>query len=802
MNPSESESREQESSVSDQTIRQAPDGVDAAVELSQRPAVSGAGGPRVPGYTPTELLGRGAYGEVWRAEQRRTKKQVAVKIFLQRGGLDWIFLQREVERLTRLDRHPHIVTLLDTDLGSDPPFYVMDLIEEGSLDQFVGGETKQSHQQVVEWMRQICEALAYVHGKGLIHCDLKPANILVDEQGHVRVVDFGQSRVFTESSASLGTLYYMAPEQARLGEPGKPVQPDIRWDVYALGATIYAILFGHAPRASSESDHTLQEAATLTERLERYRMLSEARPVDLSLAKREGVDRDFMAIVGRCLATDPEERYDTTTAVLADLDAMRECRPVSPLAGSRAYRVKKFLQRNTFKIGLISAVMILIPSLYIARQNQANADAADARTILERFIYDPEVALARVESASGALREYLGLSCRESLSSGAAPRRAMGAAGCPRVDADAFWESVDGGTLWKNGEWLELPRVDWPEVGWLVDMLMDKAGTGSDMQKYVSFCLLGQLVLERPDGVTVEGESFRRLCESAVRESRSAGVVSAAVWAAVQMGEALTPESRDLFYVDDLTGLTFAKVHAVSGFRRGADSSDRDQLRDERRIEKGVDIGELHFSTTEVTLSAIEPFVTSSASSDIPSWSDAGADRRTRVRMLLKERSVDQQKRVAAGWMNLLAARKYCDWLNEQVSDRRYRLPTEDEWEYACRGRNAGRFCYGNDAKYAPMFANCNGESPSSVHEVGRKMPNWYGLFDMHGGLWELCDSRYEAEFLTEEESRRHKEVFVWRGGGYYGSAVRCRSTQRNISEAIGTSRYVGVRLVLEFDAK
>ena len=166
---------------------------------------------------------------------------------MQRSGLDWIFLQREVERLARLDRHTHIVTLLVMALDEEPPFYVMDVIEGGALQAFVNPEACADPERATTWMAQICDALSYIHAKGLIHCDLKPANILVDGRDQVRVVDFGQSRIFTESSASIGTLFYMAPQQARLAEPGTPVQPDVRWDIYALGASIYAILIGRPP---------------------------------------------------------------------------------------------------------------------------------------------------------------------------------------------------------------------------------------------------------------------------------------------------------------------------------------------------------------------------------------------------------------------------------------------------------------------------------------------------------------------------------------------------------------------------
>ena len=208
---------------------QPADGLGASIDLSIPTHVTQhPDAPQVSGYVLVELLGEGAYGQVWRAWQIRTRKEVAVKVFKQHTGLDWILLQREIERLMRLDRHPHVVTLLDAGLESDPPFYVIDLLEGGSLQQFVDPSSAVDVDRVIAWALEICDALAYVHRKGIIHCDLKPANILVDDESRVRVVDFGQSRVFNESSAGLGTLFFMAPEQATLTELGRPVQPDVR----------------------------------------------------------------------------------------------------------------------------------------------------------------------------------------------------------------------------------------------------------------------------------------------------------------------------------------------------------------------------------------------------------------------------------------------------------------------------------------------------------------------------------------------------------------------------------------------
>ncbi len=330
--------------------------------------------PQIEGYLSTVPLGEGAYGRVWRSWQLRTRKEVAVKVFMRRSGLDWIFLRREVERLTRLDKHAHIVTLLDANLDSEPPFYAMDLVQPGSLARVANPENRVDVTTALKWMRQLCDALGYVHTKGIIHCDLKPANILVDEDDHIRVVDFGHSRVFTETIGSVGTLFFMAPEQAILAEQSAPVQPDLRWDIYALGATIYNVLAGVPPYATSALIATLEGASALRERLDVYRAAATAG--EATLAPPPGVDAEFWSIIRRCLEIDPTKRYPTIRDVEADLLALEQCRPVSPLAHQTGYRARKFVQRNPIPVVLASTLVLALIVSGITVTNLLRQEAA------------------------------------------------------------------------------------------------------------------------------------------------------------------------------------------------------------------------------------------------------------------------------------------------------------------------------------------------------------------------------------------------------------------------------------------
>lgn len=280
----------------------------------------------VPGYEAQRLLGTGAYGEVWVGVDKNTGRRVAIKFYAHRRGVDWSLLSREVEKLVFLSADRYVVQLLDVGWNSDPPFYVMEYIERGSLDDLLREEGALPPAAAVELFREIAVGLSHAHGKGVLHCDLKPANILLDNDRRPRLADFGQSRLTTEQRPALGTLFYMAPEQADLD-----AVPDVRWDVYALGAILYCLLVGQPPHRSEESVSQLETAKDLTDRLSRYRQVIRESPLPREHRQQPDVDKALADIVDCCLAPNPQQRFDNVQAVLDALDARQARRARRPL---------------------------------------------------------------------------------------------------------------------------------------------------------------------------------------------------------------------------------------------------------------------------------------------------------------------------------------------------------------------------------------------------------------------------------------------------------------------------------------
>ena len=309
--------------LSDETQNQSSDDQQSARKLS---LMKGRPPAEVAGYRFIGFIGSGAYGEVWSAINEKTGRSVAIK-FYTRGSKSGVkMLAQEVEKLAVLSNDSYVIGLLDVGWEADPPYYIMDFIESGSLEDRLKGGGTLSVNESVQLFQEIAIGMASLHDKGILHCDLKPGNVLLDQNGKPRVCDFGQSRLSSEQNSSLGTLFYMAPEQADTA-----AIPDASWDVYGLGALLYSMLVGHPPRYSDSSIRTIESGKNVPDRLRAYQDLFHGASVPSEHRKISGVDRQLGELIDKCIASDSKHRFKNIQSVLLALrqrEMIKARRPV------------------------------------------------------------------------------------------------------------------------------------------------------------------------------------------------------------------------------------------------------------------------------------------------------------------------------------------------------------------------------------------------------------------------------------------------------------------------------------------
>src|SRR5213079_729335 len=275
-------------------------------------ALDATGGQVVFGrYTLTKVLGRGGMGIVWLARDEELERDVALKflpdlMIQDRSAFDQ--LKRETKRCLELT-HPHIVRIHD---------FVHDERSGGISMEYIGGETlsnlrAEKEQRVLEpdeiatWISQLCDALDYAHTRAnVIHCDLKPANLMVNQRGDLKITDFGIARTLTDSVSRLtleqgrsGTLIYMSPQQLN-GERCTHLD-----DIYSLGATMYELLTSKPPFYSGNIDRHICERVALL-------MTVRRKELDIEPAL---IPKTWEEVVASCLAKEPSRRPQSAAEV-------------------------------------------------------------------------------------------------------------------------------------------------------------------------------------------------------------------------------------------------------------------------------------------------------------------------------------------------------------------------------------------------------------------------------------------------------------------------------------------------------
>ncbi|MFD6455580.1 Stk1 family PASTA domain-containing Ser/Thr kinase [Nocardia sp. NPDC060220] len=263
-------------------------------------------------YELGEIIGFGGMSEVHRARDVRLSRDVAIKVLradLARDPTFYLRFKREAQNAAALN-HPAIVAVYDTGEatvdGGPLPYIVMEYVEGDTLRDIVRGKGPLAPRKAMEVVADVCAALDFSHKAGIVHRDMKPANIMINRAGAVKVMDFGIARAIadsanpmTQTAAVIGTAQYLSPEQAR----GETV--DARSDVYSVGCVLFEILTGQPPFTG---DSPVAVA---------YQHVKEDPPLPSSV--NPGVPRELDSVILKAMAKNPANRYQTAAEMRADL---------------------------------------------------------------------------------------------------------------------------------------------------------------------------------------------------------------------------------------------------------------------------------------------------------------------------------------------------------------------------------------------------------------------------------------------------------------------------------------------------
>jgi formylglycine-generating enzyme required for sulfatase activity len=723
----------------------------------------------MPGYEIVRELGRGGMGVVYQARHIKLNRPVALKMILagsHAGPADLTRFQTEAEAIARL-RHPNIVQIYEVGEHEGKPFFSLEFCGGGSLEKKLGG-TPLPPKEAASLVETLARAMQAAHEQHVIHRDLKPANVLLADDGTPKITDFGLAKKLDEaaqtaSGAVMGTPSYMAPEQAG----GKSADIGPLADVYALGAILYECLTGRPPFKAATAVETILQVVG-------------DEPVPPSRLQSK-TPRDLETICLKCLHKDPQRRYATAATLADDLRRFLDGEPIRARPVGVAEGAVKWARRRPALAALLGVVLLALVSLAVLSGNlvAARNDANKKRQAAEEKEAEARKEADKARKARDFLVSIFELSDTRTQTSTLTPRQILDDAEkrIPRDFADQpelraeLQTAIDGvyAKITQNAPLamllemrgtvrLQSSRDPGPQpVPQALLYAGDRLSPADDAQ--VRLVVLSDLHQEwlRPGS---EATIRRKGCEPA---------------------EAISERSEDI-------PMTFVRLPKGTFYMGWDDAAKPPKKGVKTEIKEDFEI-----AVHDVTQGQWQAVM-----GENPSYFSRFGGGRNEIKSI----SDEELKLFPVETVSWDDVQAFLKKLNEKEAGRGYlyRLPTEAEWEYACRGGATSEeecsyhFYFGKPSNdLSSEQANFNGilgfgKAPKGplrrTTRVGAYPSNKLGLCDMHGNVFQWCADAWEGGSAR-----------VIRGGNWINVGRFCQASYRDGFVPAGRHSGLGVRL-------
>jgi serine/threonine protein kinase/formylglycine-generating enzyme required for sulfatase activity len=739
--------------------------------------------PEVPGYEVLGVLGHGGMGVVYRARQIQANRLVALKMIRaveQASPTERLRFQIETEAVARL-QHPHIVQLYEAGEVRGQPFFSLEFCDGGTLTEQLKKQ-RPSPREAVALIEALARAMHYAHLRGVVHRDLKPGNVLLASGGRKppgespgglrpplagltpKITDFGlakridaEARDVSQSGAILGTVSYMAPEQAA----GKVRDTGPAADVYGLGALLYECLTGRPPFEGPQ--HVVLMSV----------LADEPAPPSRLGAK---VPADLETICLKCLSKEPARRYASAEELADDLRRFQADEPVRARPVGRVERALKWAKRRPALAALLGVVLLALVSLAVLSGNlvAARNDAEQKRQTAEEKEAEARTEADKAKKARDFLASIFELSGQEKqgtfspfqLLDRAEERIPMQFADHPELRADLL------ATLEDARAGLGAPAAMLLEVGGVVE-LRPRKGVARQAARNVLLFPGDRL------GLAADAQVRLVVLADLHQEWLGPGHEATVGRKGCVPAEAVGRRSNDIM-------MTFERLPKGAFYMRGGGG----------RVGRKTEIKE----DFEIAMHDVTQGQWQSVMGNNPcAFSRQGSSQASVSGISDEELKLFPVEQVS--WDD---AQEFLKKLNEKERGRGYvyRLPTEAEWEYACRGGATSE----DECSYHFYFdkptndlsseqANFDGNYPfgkapngpllGRPTRVGAYPSNRLGLCDMHGNVWQWTDS----------PSAGGGSIQVFRGGSWSGSGNYCQAGESIRFEPTYRHNHAGFRL-------